>query len=168
MEEPFPHVSPFLAPSNTKGQKVGISSLSHPCSTCRFPSPKKPPEEGKGKQEGTRWVRQNTIACTLSILPEHPLSTLFIGTELLQLHHSSQLLHNRDKAREFCRGLLYAKYQDYSGRKHKDKLTSQPLPEVKAVPPAWHQLSLPTLSSGHPTFPTLYTGSQSASVRSRT
>lgn len=38
----------FTWPLQTlKGQKVGISSLSHPCSMCRFPSPKKPPEEGK-------------------------------------------------------------------------------------------------------------------------
>lgn len=47
----FPSCFSFVWPLQTlKGQKVGISSLSHPCSTCRFPSPKKPPEEGKKTQ----------------------------------------------------------------------------------------------------------------------
>lgn len=44
----FPTRVSIIWPLQTlKGQQVGISSLSHPCSTCKFPSPKKPPEEGK-------------------------------------------------------------------------------------------------------------------------
>lgn len=44
----FPtRVSTIWPLQTLKGQQVGISSLSHPCSTCKFPSPKKPPEEGK-------------------------------------------------------------------------------------------------------------------------
>lgn len=57
---------PFTWPPQTlKGQKVGISSLSHPCSMCRFPSPKKPPEEGKKKAVFTQSVFQVTVPSEL-------------------------------------------------------------------------------------------------------